>query len=263
MDENYLVVGNFIEDHIRERIENGEYVDFSRLLPRDRLLAEEDNRMEIVNRNGKTYFVPAVDMDPSGITNFSCWEQAFRVFSKIYTRRFPSRASELIQYNQVIYTAALSFTWENVYLYDRDFRLHLSRFPNRLWSVILQQAWTMRLKDHNQGTQGSSSKGGRGGKSRKDNICWRYNSGHCTYGGSCKFEHRCAICNKFGHGAHICRKANNFQHNSFDNGHGGSGHGNGGNGKGWYNNENNNNHHSAAKNSEDRKKVYNNNQGKK
>lgn len=70
--------------------------------------------MEIVNRNGKTYFVPAVDSDPTGISNFSRWEQAFRVFSNIYTRRYPSRAAELIQYNHVIHTAALSFTWENV-----------------------------------------------------------------------------------------------------------------------------------------------------
>ena len=52
VDEDYLVVGNFIEDHIRQQILNGEYVDFARLLPRDRLAFEEDNRMEIVNKNG-------------------------------------------------------------------------------------------------------------------------------------------------------------------------------------------------------------------
>ena len=50
--------------------------------------------MEIVNHNGKTYFVPAVNSDPTGISNFSRWEQAFRVFSNIYTRRYPSRAAE-------------------------------------------------------------------------------------------------------------------------------------------------------------------------
>ena len=86
VDQDYLVVGNYVDESIRSRIENGEYVDFSRLLPRDWLMLEEDNRMEIVNHNGKTYFVPASDSDPSGITNFSRWEQAFRVFSNIYTR---------------------------------------------------------------------------------------------------------------------------------------------------------------------------------
>ena len=204
IDEDYLVVGNHVEENIRERIENGEYVDFARLLPRDRLLMEEDNRMEIVNRNGKTFFVPATDQDTNSITNFSRWEQAFRVFSNIYTRRYPERSAELIQYNHIIHTAALTFTWENVYLYDRDFRLHLARYPRRSWSVILQQAWTMRLKDRNN--RNDNSRNDRS-KNRKD-ICWRYNRGKCSYGSSCKFDHRCGICGKFGHGAHICRKGN-------------------------------------------------------
>ena len=87
--------------------------------------------MEIVNRDGRTYFVPAQNVGDStgGITNFSRWEQAFHVFSNIYCRRYPDRASELIQYNHIIQTAALTYTWENVYLYDRDFRFHLARYP--------------------------------------------------------------------------------------------------------------------------------------
>ena len=43
VDEDYLLVGNYVEDHIRQRIKNGEYVDFARLLPRDRLVMDEDN----------------------------------------------------------------------------------------------------------------------------------------------------------------------------------------------------------------------------
>ena len=113
VDGNYLVVGNYVDEGIRQRIEDGEYIDFARLLPSDHLAIEEDNRMEIVNRNGKTYF------------------------SNIYTRRYPGRASELIQYNHIIHTAALLYTWDNVYMYDRDFRLHISRYPHRSWAVIL------------------------------------------------------------------------------------------------------------------------------
>ena len=138
VDEDYLVVGNFVEEHIRQRIENGEYVDFSRLLPRDCLLLDEENRMAIINRNGHTFFVPASDADPASISNFSQWEQAFHVFSNIYTKKFPGHTSELIQYNHIIHTAALTYTWENVYLYDRNFRFHLSRYPHRSWAVILQ-----------------------------------------------------------------------------------------------------------------------------
>ena len=246
IDENYLVIGNHVEEHIRQRIENGEYVDFSRLLPWDRLLADEDNCMEIVNRNGRTYFVPASDpADTGSISNFSRWEKAFRVFSNIYTQCYPGRSSELIQYNHIIHTAALTYTWENVYLYDRDFRHHISRFPHRSWAVILQQAWTMRLKDRNRsegGKQGSRAKGNK-------DICWRYNSGRCTFGKSCKFEHRCAICNKYGHGAHICRKANGMgsssSHYSNNDNNGGNG-GNNSVNSNWQDNSNANKNRSKG-----------------
>ena len=33
VDDNYLVVGNHIDEATRVRIENNEYVDFARLLP--------------------------------------------------------------------------------------------------------------------------------------------------------------------------------------------------------------------------------------
>ena len=208
-DLQHHVVANYIEDSLRMRIENGEYVDFARLLPRNRVLLEEDTRMELVNKNGHTYFVPASShgsADSAVISSFSRWEQAFRVFSNIFTNRFPHRSSELIQYNHIIYTAALSFSWDNVYLYDKEFRLHMARFPQRSWAIILQQAWTMRMKDRLRYDNNQGKNGDR--KSQKKDICWRYNRGKCTYGAGCKFEHKCAICNKFGHGAHICRKAN-------------------------------------------------------
>ena len=42
----------------------------------------EDGRMELVNCDGRTYFVPATEKESSRvISNFSHWEQAFRVFT--------------------------------------------------------------------------------------------------------------------------------------------------------------------------------------
>ena len=146
VDENYLVIGTHLDQSLVDKIVNGEYVDFARLLPKDRITREEDHRMEIVNKGGLTYFVPVSDRECGSISNFSRWEQAFRIYSNVYTRRYPYKASELIQYNHIIYTAAQTYVWENVYLYDKEFR-HLSNFPQRSWAVILQQAWMMYLKD--------------------------------------------------------------------------------------------------------------------
>ena len=214
VDEKYLVIGNYVEDSLRNKIEKGEYVDFSKLLPRDRTAFEEDTRMELINKDGHTYFVPARNGGTSEITisNFSRWEQAFRVYSNIYTRKFPHRSSQLIQYNHIIYTASLAFHWDNVYLYDKEFRLHMSLYPKRSWAIILQQAWTMRMKDRIIRRDNGFGRPER--KNSKKDICWHYNKGRCTYGNSCKFEHKCNTCNKYGHGEHICRRASKGDNNN-------------------------------------------------
>ena len=60
VDENYLVIGAHLDIAIQNKIVNNEYVDFSRLIPKDRIAKEEDHRMEIVNRGGQTFFCPSL-----------------------------------------------------------------------------------------------------------------------------------------------------------------------------------------------------------
>ena len=148
------------------------------------------------------------------INGYITWEQAFRIFADVYTNRYPARSSELIQYDHIIHTASTNFVWENVYQYDVEFRMHMSRNPLRNWGIILQQAYTMCMKDrHNAasfygqalGNQGRNGESSSSGKSKK--LCYSFNKGKCTYGSKCKLEHRCGMCSRFGHGAHNCRKS--------------------------------------------------------
>ena len=205
MDEDYLIVAAHIDETLERRVRAGEYIDFAHLLPRDRVQMEQDHRVELINQNGHLSCAPVVDSQLGSISSVARWEQAFRVFSNIYMRQFPQRASELIQYNHVIHTASVTYAWSNVYAYDIDFRLHMAHHPQRSWSVILQQAWNLRLKDCHRDDNNYSNKKGNG---RKE-ICWRYNRGKCTYGAKCKFDHRCGICGRTGHGASTCRKGGN------------------------------------------------------
>ena len=135
MDQDYLVVGAHIDPATQEKIAQGAYVDFGKLLPKDKILAEEENKLELIIKNGKTYWSPV--SETVVIHNFQRWEQAFCVFSNIYMRYHPQKAGELIQYNHVIHSILLTYAWDNVYAYDKEFRLHISRHPDRSWAIIL------------------------------------------------------------------------------------------------------------------------------
>ena len=148
VDNNYMVIGTHVEPSLGQKIFRHEYIDFARLLPKDKVSREDDHHMELISRGGSTYFVLVADCECTGsISNFSKWEQAFRVFSNIYSKFFPDRSSELIQYNHIIYTASQTFVWENVYLYGKEFHMHMANFPERSWAVILQQVWSICLRD--------------------------------------------------------------------------------------------------------------------
>ena len=156
-----------------------------------------------------TYLAPVSDREGININGYHKWEQAFRVYSKMITSRFPHKATELLKYNHTIHNASVVYQWENVYSYDKEFRYHISRHPTRSWGVILQQVWTMLLKDRVRNDNSVFHKDSYPGKqgNKRGKICKRFNKGRCTYRLSCHYEHCCLVpkCGKFGHGAHICR----------------------------------------------------------
>ena len=109
VDEEYLVIGSHVDSALQQGIIDFEYIDFARLLPKDRVTKMDDHRYELVVKGGNTYFSPIAERENTIISNFSRWEQAFRIYSNVLTRAYPGKASELIQYNHTIYMAALSF----------------------------------------------------------------------------------------------------------------------------------------------------------
>ena len=208
IDEDYMYLTQHVDDNNRAKIERGEYVDLAKLLPKDRIVLEEDNRMQLIIKDGKSFWVPA-SSDSSTITNYTKWHQGFRVYTDIYSRAHPMRSSELIQYSHIIHSISQQFVWDNVYAYDKDFRIHMHRHPERNWATILQQAWSMRLREflrpHTFAT--ASPSGDFRNKNRSNNdICRKFNRGKCNYRMRCKYEHKCFNCFKFGHSIINCRK---------------------------------------------------------
>ena len=126
VDEGYLTVAAHVDDHTKKKILNFEYVDFVRLIPQDRIANEEDQRLTFMNKGGVPYLVPAEPKQNGTISSFSRWDQAFKVFTDIMTSKYPDMSTELLQYGHDIFTTSQTYIWENVYSYDKDFRIHIS-----------------------------------------------------------------------------------------------------------------------------------------
>ena len=63
IDEGYFVVGAHLDENTINKIGKGEYVNFGKLLPKDKVTAEEDgNRLEMIVKNGKMFWVPAANI---------------------------------------------------------------------------------------------------------------------------------------------------------------------------------------------------------
>ena len=205
IDEDYLVVGGHIDENTIDKIKSSQYIDFGKLLPKDRILAMDENKLELVIKKKKRSPVSEAVV----INNFARWEQAFRIFSNVYTKYHPSKAGELIQYNHVIYSISLAYTWENVYSYDKEFRMHIARHPECSWAVILQQAWSMRLGDRvfksqengnssrsNPFSPGTPYQNNNHNWSKSSEYCKRFNKGKCNLRSGCMYEQRYFYCHK-------------------------------------------------------------------
>ena len=203
-----------VDKSLQDKIKRGEYVDLSKQLIKQR--NSDDSSMQLINRDGRTLWVPAVDKDLPVINSFRKWEQAFQVYSCIYTLAHPDRAHEIFQYMDTIAHAAYSFIWDNVYQYDQTFRHLIVMFPKCSWAVIYTHGWNHITalnpcnmnnngNGHNRGYNNGSNSNSHGSNKSKD-ICLKYNNSKCTYGNNCRFEHRCVICHKPGHTKGNCKK---------------------------------------------------------
>ena len=88
MDEDYMLVASHVNRWTRQKIINREFVDFNKLLKKDRVSDDEGyQRMTMINKGGYSYWVPMTEKGT--INGYTKWDQAFRVFLDIYTGKFP------------------------------------------------------------------------------------------------------------------------------------------------------------------------------
>ena len=212
-DDDFFHITCHIEQNLTDKIQKGEFVDLEKLLPKDRGgFRSEEKRFEIVSKEGVAYLTPAQDKN-NRISSVRKWEQAFRVYTAIYSKANPQRASEIWQYIYVTNLAATSYNWENVAFYDYTFRQLMSQKPNRSWAKTYVQGWNLAMteplvKPHAGKFGHNNNNANQGGKTRdwRDDCCWKFNKNKCNRGKECNWDHRCTYCGGWYHSFANCRK---------------------------------------------------------
>ena len=212
MDGEFLHVICHVDDVTLDKIRQGQFVELEKLLAK--ILTNQkqntDSKVELINTQGQTFSLSTSTPDKDAkITNIKKWDKAFRVYAMVYSEANPTRSMEIMQYIDDIHSAAGTFVWDNVAMYDYMFRKLMAKHPNRSWGVTNTHMWTMYLKDHIPFRPQNQTVSAQGKRDWRDISCWRYNKNNCTKSATeCRFEHRCSYCGSFSHIYPGCPKRN-------------------------------------------------------
>ena len=143
VDDQFFHITCHVDQNLRTKIQKGEYVDLEKLLPKSKFNRTNDNKLDLVYRDGHPFFIPA--NTESKINGIRRWEQAFRVYAVIYSQANPHHTAEIWQYIHVINMAASAYIWENVANYYYTFRQLMSSYPNHNWAKIYNQMWNIAM----------------------------------------------------------------------------------------------------------------------
>ena len=220
-----------------QKIEKGEYVDFTDLLPKRPML--EENPLTELAENGIVVLTHSkqVKAQKKPIRDIATWVEAFMTFAAVRNRKHPEHNNDLLAYGSIIVQGARDHKTPGWLTYDYQFRrLAAARGCMEGWGKKDVALWndTVYKPISQDPTPGSSSSGEpakdekklfkkRGGaspqapgakkpKSRerswKDSVCYSFSyGGKCTKE-KCEFLHVCYRCGE-GHPQINCPKKDN------------------------------------------------------
>ena len=211
-DDEFFHLTCHLDPVLKSKIELGEFVELEKLLPKEKLDRANEGRMELVNKDGYSYFVPY--NKETKITNVCKWEQAFRIYAAVYSTANPTRSAEIWQYVYVINSAAATYVWDDVAHYDYVFRQLMSANPSHSWAKTYTQMWQMTMRTHiPQRNNNFRNFGSHEGENRRTKNCWKFNKGRCN-DANCRFPHKCNYCDGR-HGINNCFKRQRRNSNDY------------------------------------------------
>ena len=185
-------------------ITNGEYMDFVTLLPMTSLLTDTiHSHLNLkVGDQGLTIPLPSSSKRPK-ITSIDRWLDAFAIYFAVIVSVYPSRAADLIAYQQLIRDAARKFPGMAWYVYDVEFRRRASHNLSAKWGERDVQLYldtftglpksgcrSCGSTDHLSDTCPLSPRRSRDALTQSD-LCYNFNKGRPCARTPCPYQHRC------------------------------------------------------------------------
>ena len=185
-------------------ITNGEYVDFATLLPMTSLLTDTiHSHLNLkVGDQGLPIPLPSSSKRPK-ITSIDRWLDAFAIYFAVIVSVYPSRAADLIAYQQWIRDAARKFPGMAWYVYDVEFRRRASHNLSAKWGERDVQHYldtftglpksgcrSCGSTDHLSDTCPLSPRRSRDALTQSD-LCYNFNKGRPCARTPCPYQHRC------------------------------------------------------------------------
>ncbi|KAF9528413.1 hypothetical protein CPB83DRAFT_766947 [Crepidotus variabilis] len=152
------------------------------------------------------------------VSSASDWSTAWRAASRAIAKAFPHRVEELTRYGQHVesyFDAKQVTAHKHVLLYDIAVRNRVGSGTSYLLTDFIDFHDIYTATIPSDGVQHHSSTSAHGGspnkklpngkpKTKKSDVCRKFNSeGGCAYQG-CKYLHICKLCGEDGHPDHKC-----------------------------------------------------------
>ena len=214
-------ISSHIPIKIKEKVWNGEFIDFNLLLKSNRDLVNESYLKSDLTVRGGTLSVVKKTTTP--IKNIHVWSSAFLVYASILLEKWPNKGLELFKYLHSVRLAASRGYPGGWVQYDEQYRLRKAQSPTSSWGIVDMEIWMLCVSTPNNSSlstgftnhanipqaQGNylsaNSREFNFNSPPSRNFCRNFNrGGRCQFGRYCKFSHRCSRCNG-NHPITVCR----------------------------------------------------------
>ena len=201
-DDTAVPVGATLSPSLRQKIINGNYVDFALLVDIDNL-SDSDSDLEegsFTLKNGNLKLSKAKTKNK--FISFPDWVGAWNVFTCVFLEShqdlsYVFKFGKHLEIVRGLYKAGKD--WRH---YDIKFRKYVEAGVAR-WGVTKSELYDKSfLRVESVGTNKRKTTVVQ--KSSKSlSFCYGFQKGSCQKN-NCKYKHYCKLCGQFGHGAHAC-----------------------------------------------------------